>query len=104
MESAKECFSGEKGPQSSLLLLNSRFYTESLCTSCQMQDCKPTDGSAMIIGGGLLWVLFPRTNTVDLTASEGVNIYFGDTLPPSTYNETSFLVSSTALLSCVGLG
>ena len=68
MESAKECFSREKGLKVAYYYLTP-LYTEApyILSDAGLQA---TDGSAMIIGVTVVGVV-PKDNTVDLTASEG---------------------------------
>ena len=97
MESAKEHFNGEKGLKAAHYYLTP-VYTEApyILSDAGLQA---TDGSAMIIGVATVGIVL-KDNTVNLTTSEGGSIYFGDTSPPTSYNEPHF-GSSSALLSHV---
>ena len=68
VESAKECFNGEKGLEAAHYYLTP-VYTEApyILSDAGLQA---TDGSAMIIGVAAVGIV-PKENTVDLTASEG---------------------------------
>ena len=68
MESAKECFNGEKGIKATHYYLTP-VYTEApyILSDAGLQA---TDGSAMIIGVATVGIV-PKDNTVDLTTSEG---------------------------------
>ena len=68
VESAKEHFSGEKGPKAAYYYLTP-VYTEApyILSDAGLQA---TDGSAMIIGVAVVGIV-PKDNIVNLTTSEG---------------------------------
>ena len=68
VESAKECFSREKGLKAAYYYLTP-VYTEALYILSDA-GLQAADGSAMIIGVTMVGVV-PKDNTVDLTPSEG---------------------------------
>ena len=97
VESAKEHFNREKGLKAAHYYLTP-VYTEApyILSDAGLQAA---DGSATIIGVATLGIN-PKDNTVNLTISEGGNIYFDDTLPPPPYNKPCF-DSPSALSSCM---
>ena len=96
VESAKEHFNGEKGLKAAHYYLTP-VYTEApyILSDAGLQAA---DGSATIIGVATVGVV-PKDNSQP-DHLRGGSIYFGDTLPPSSYNEPHF-GSSSALLSCM---
>ena len=68
MESAKECFNGEKGLKAAYYYLTP-VYTEAPYILSDV-GLQATDGSAMMIGVAAVGIV-PKDNTVDLNTSEG---------------------------------
>ena len=100
MDSARECFNREKGLEAAHYYLTPA-YTEALYLLSDA-GLQAEDGTAMVIGVTTLSVN-PKDNAVNLTASEGGNVYLGAMSPPAPFNRPHSY-SSPALSSCMGPG
>ena len=87
VKSAKEHFNREKGLEAAHYYITP-VYMEApyILSDAGLQGA---DGTATIIGVAILGVN-PKDNAVNLTVLRGGNIYFGDTSPPPTLQQTSF--------------